>query len=197
VTEPTWREIRELTRLRRRQAATVRHSITHYARERIATYDQISTYKIQTPGLVSTNLINVLWNFQCGRCYMCDRKFSAQLLATKEHVRPKAKGGVNAGNILLACVPCNNVKGDRDPTKRELHLLALYNTEARFEFHVLLMTNTPTPMQIVRVSKRKRARDGAKKIYADLTPKNLPPPLYGNTQRKRARRAIDRAKGDG
>jgi 5-methylcytosine-specific restriction endonuclease McrA len=166
--EPTWREIRELTRLRRRQAATMYCGITQDARERIAKYDASPQFVEKMYGLIASTYLADMWHFQCGRCYMCDRDFRLTLFATREHVRPKAKGGINAGNLLLACVPCNNVKADRDPTKRELRLLALFNTDARLDFHRLLMTNTPAPETIAVKSKRRIMKERGKRRLTQM-----------------------------
>lgn len=50
---------------------------------------------------------------QDGKCAYCLRPFSAALIATMDHVRPKSKGGTNRmDNLVLACSPCNQLKGD-------------------------------------------------------------------------------------
>ncbi len=33
--------------------------------------------------------------------------------ATRDHVRPKARGGKQAGNLVAACARCNNMKADQ------------------------------------------------------------------------------------
>lgn len=44
---------------------------------------------------------------------------------TLDHVTPSTKGGKHSGkNLVLACGPCNNDKGDRMPTPEELSALA-------------------------------------------------------------------------
>lgn len=51
------------------------------------------------------------------RCYYCQCAFdwddpSSEFYPTKEHKQPRSKGGKNGQNIVLACRPCNNEKGD-------------------------------------------------------------------------------------
>jgi 5-methylcytosine-specific restriction endonuclease McrA len=49
---------------------------------------------------------------QAGRCYYCMQKFKLVNL-TFDHVVPKSKGGKGLrNNLVLACVGCNNKKGD-------------------------------------------------------------------------------------
>ncbi len=65
---------------------------------------------------------------QNGRCYLCCRRFGSALKDTVEHVKPRKAGGYNAGNVLLACWPCNQAKGSRQPRPCELIYLAAVNT---------------------------------------------------------------------
>jgi 5-methylcytosine-specific restriction endonuclease McrA len=55
---------------------------------------------------------------QSRRCYLCGFKMQRGL--TRDHVWPKAAGGRDAGNILLAHARCNGSKGDRLPYPCEL-----------------------------------------------------------------------------
>lgn len=64
---------------------------------------------------------------QEGRCYLCGRTFTLELPATEEHVWPKARKGTDWGNVLLACSPCNNAKGQRLPTEDEMARLREVN----------------------------------------------------------------------
>lgn len=52
------------------------------------------------------------------RCFLCGFKMQRGL--TREHVWPKALGGRDAGNVLLAHPQCNFDKGDRAPYPCEL-----------------------------------------------------------------------------
>lgn len=50
------------------------------------------------------------------RCAYCGRFFRALAKLTLDHVIPKSKGGSNKrANLVLACGPCNQKKGNADP----------------------------------------------------------------------------------
>lgn len=50
---------------------------------------------------------------QDGRCFYCTAKLS-NTKSTTDHVIPISKGGTNEqSNMVVACKPCNNAKGDR------------------------------------------------------------------------------------
>lgn len=54
------------------------------------------------------------------RCAYCGR---GDLPLTMDHIVPKAKGGNDSwDNLVAACMPCNNRKGDRTPTEADLVL---------------------------------------------------------------------------
>jgi 5-methylcytosine-specific restriction endonuclease McrA len=88
-------------------------------------------------------MIRDLWTFQNGHCYMCAALFHRDRYVTKEHVVPRALGGTNDANILLACIPCNNTKADRPPTRRELAMLAAWLHNDRNAWYRLMMTLDP------------------------------------------------------
>lgn len=52
------------------------------------------------------------------RCYYCQCAFNwddpdSDFYPTREHKQPKSKGGSNRnGNVVYACKPCNNEKGN-------------------------------------------------------------------------------------
>lgn len=49
-------------------------------------------------------------------CHYCNKVFPASKI-TKDHIVPRSKGGANAAyNIVPACRPCNQDKGDKRPT---------------------------------------------------------------------------------
>lgn len=57
-----------------------------------------------------------------GVCVYCGRKVSSVNL---DHVRPKSRGGDNSGdNLVLCCLGCNGVKGDRLPQEWALDILS-------------------------------------------------------------------------
>ena len=47
----------------------------------------------------------------CGTMTVLDGEGSNR--ATRDHVRARARGGRQAGNLVLACALCNEMKGDR------------------------------------------------------------------------------------
>lgn len=54
----------------------------------------------------------------CGhRCVYCATALPLEH-ATLDHVIPRARGGSHApGNLVVACAPCNRLKGDLTPTE--------------------------------------------------------------------------------
>jgi len=55
------------------------------------------------------------------KCGYCGR---ADLPLTIDHIKPKARGGEDTWeNLVTACLPCNNKKGDRTPTEAGMKLL--------------------------------------------------------------------------
>lgn len=56
-------------------------------------------------------------NHKCAYCGRGDLPF------TLDHVIPKAKGGRDTWeNLVTACLPCNNKKGDRSPEQANMEL---------------------------------------------------------------------------
>jgi 5-methylcytosine-specific restriction endonuclease McrA len=73
-------------------------------------------------------LVERIAEIQGHRCSLCGRSFgNGPDAPTVEHVVPRARGGRNARNRLVAHSACNNAKGDRMPSQRELVLLANVN----------------------------------------------------------------------
>ena len=57
------------------------------------------------------------------RCQYCGEKKAAGEL-TLDHILPRSRGGDNSPvNIVTACVPCNNRKGNRTPAEARMPLL--------------------------------------------------------------------------
>src|ERR1041384_3182882 len=57
------------------------------------------------------------------RCQYCGEKKPASEL-TLDHILPRSRGGDNSPvNIVTACVPCNNRKGNRTPAEARMPLL--------------------------------------------------------------------------
>lgn len=68
-----------------------------------------------------------LYAAQDGNCYLCGYHMGAVRQATEDHVTPRARGGRNASNLLLAHSACNNHKGAREPYPCELIYLRTIN----------------------------------------------------------------------
>lgn len=75
----------------------------------------------------SDQLRERLFEAQRGLCGICGALIYAASEGTIDHVLPRALGGKNAGNVVLAHARCNNAKAARPPTRRELETLALVN----------------------------------------------------------------------
>jgi 5-methylcytosine-specific restriction endonuclease McrA len=57
------------------------------------------------------------------RCQYCGEKKDVAEL-TLDHILPRSRGGDNSPvNIVTACIPCNNRKGDRTPEEARMPLL--------------------------------------------------------------------------
>lgn len=53
-----------------------------------------------------------VYNRESGCCFYCDRLLPYGV-ATMDHIKPKSQGGkLEIGNIVLACRPCNQERGD-------------------------------------------------------------------------------------
>jgi 5-methylcytosine-specific restriction endonuclease McrA len=140
-TERPLREwLREMSAARRAvRALTDKYGETRYygtlaevERRRKRYEEWEASVRLELPA--SARLVNLperltgkLMRLQGRRCYLCDGRFTATARATQDHVVPRARGGKNARNILLAHQPCNNAKGDREPTWRELAYLRAIN----------------------------------------------------------------------
>jgi len=61
-------------------------------------------------------------------CQYCGRHRSelrGRQFLTRDHVVPVSRGGANSwGNVVTACSPCNNRKGDRLPGEAGMHLVS-------------------------------------------------------------------------
>lgn len=57
-----------------------------------------------------------LYHRQGGRCKYCfapmDLGGDGLMRATRDHIKPKARGGKQAGNLVAACARCNEAKAD-------------------------------------------------------------------------------------
>ena len=73
---------------------------------------------------ISASYRSRLFEAQDGRCFLCQRQMASP---TEDHVVPKALGGKNRANRLLACGPCNVKKAHRKPYACELLMLQAVN----------------------------------------------------------------------
>ncbi len=68
-----------------------------------------------------------LFRMQGGKCYICREDFGKRAY-NFDHVVPRASGGKDAMNRLLAHNTCNSKKDSRDPTQDERdYLFAIYS----------------------------------------------------------------------
>lgn len=88
-----------------------------------------------TPLKVSSSLTNRVLRVQGRNCYLCGHHMAAP---TREHVVPQSLGGRNAGNLLMACQPCNVRKGNRWPHPCEV----LYAEAVHLRLKALVRNNT-------------------------------------------------------
>ncbi len=80
-----------------------------------------SKYKFATPTLTN----RALFNRDHHTCMYCGNRFKTALL-TRDHVKPRAKGGKdNWNNVVTACKACNVSKACRTPSEAHMPLLAL------------------------------------------------------------------------
>ena len=69
------------------------------------------------------------------KCVYCGR---ADLPLTLDHVIPRSKGGDDSWeNLVAACLPCNNRKGDRTPEESHLKL----KTKPYAPNHIMFIRN--------------------------------------------------------
>lgn len=79
---------------------------------------------------VSTYRKQLLARGDC-RCAFCGKRLTKEN-STIDHLIPQAKGGTNApANLVLACQPCNNTKGNRTPEEWSADILASTKGGAR------------------------------------------------------------------
>jgi len=68
-----------------------------------------------------------LFRMQKGQCYICREELGKRAY-NFDHVVPRASGGKNGMNRLLAHNTCNSQKGAREPTQAERdYLFAIYS----------------------------------------------------------------------
>jgi 5-methylcytosine-specific restriction endonuclease McrA len=106
------------------------------------------------------------------RCQYCGEKKAAGEL-TLDHILPRSRGGDNSPvNIVTACVPCNNRKGNRTPAEARMPLLTsqsalrvklervvlCHYAEARAEWRKYLFMDVYDDRDVRERVERERAR---------------------------------------
>lgn len=62
-------------------------------------------------------------DYTCQYCGRDRRALRGRQFLTRDHILPLSRGGTNAWeNVVTACSPCNNRKGNRTPTEAGLRL---------------------------------------------------------------------------
>jgi 5-methylcytosine-specific restriction endonuclease McrA len=63
-------------------------------------------------------------DYHCQYCGRHRRELKGREFLTRDHVLPTSRGGENTWeNVVTACSPCNNRKGDRTPAEARMPLL--------------------------------------------------------------------------
>jgi 5-methylcytosine-specific restriction endonuclease McrA len=106
------------------------------------------------------------------RCQYCGEKKAAGQL-TLDHILPRSRGGDNSPvNIVTACVPCNQRKGDRTPAEARMPLLTsqsalrvklervvlCHYAEARAEWRKYLFMDVHDDREVMDKVHRERTR---------------------------------------
>lgn len=73
----------------------------------------------QKKGRTRAYTLAELWHMRGGRCKYCgcmtDLDIAGPTQATRDHVLPRAMGGKQSGNLVLACRLCNETKAATVP----------------------------------------------------------------------------------
>ncbi len=73
------------------------------------------------PRRITFNRRNV-WLRDRGRCQYCDQRVASDAF-TYDHIVPRSRGGDTSwGNIVVACLPCNQYKADLTPEEAGMRL---------------------------------------------------------------------------
>lgn len=83
-----------------------------------------------------------------GKCQYCGHKVPRPD-ATYDHVLPRAQGGKTEWtNIVIACVPCNQAKGNRTPAQAKMTLLSTPVRPKKLpdHMHVTIQWNPSMPL---------------------------------------------------
>jgi 5-methylcytosine-specific restriction endonuclease McrA len=87
------------------------------------------------------------------RCQYCGRHrvdLRGREFLTRDHVVPISRGGANDwGNVVTACSPCNNRKGNRLPSETGLKLLAVPGEPNHVELVWAVRSITPVQAKYI------------------------------------------------
>jgi 5-methylcytosine-specific restriction endonuclease McrA len=87
------------------------------------------------------------------RCQYCGRhrgELRGREFMTRDHVVPVSRGGANDwGNVVTACSPCNNRKGNRLPSETGLKLLAVPGEPNHVELVWAVRSITPVQAKYI------------------------------------------------
>lgn len=107
-----------------------------------------------------------------GVCFYCEC-ILAEHTMTLDHQIPKSKGGINSRkNFVASCGPCNNTKGDRMPTARELEranfIREEFNAHPYFDLPdhppIAVVPAKPSPQFTVRQGEHPQADDCSRRV---------------------------------
>jgi 5-methylcytosine-specific restriction endonuclease McrA len=89
------------------------------------------------------------------RCQYCGRHRSelrGREFMTRDHVVPVSRGGANDwGNVVTACSPCNNRKGNRLPSETGLKLQSVPGEPNHVELVWAVRSITPVQAKYIRM----------------------------------------------
>jgi 5-methylcytosine-specific restriction endonuclease McrA len=85
-------------------------------------------------------------DYTCQYCGRHRRELRNRQFLTRDHVLPVSRGGANIWqNVVAACSPCNNRKGDRTPS--EAHMPLLTTPTEPNHVHLVWAVRRVTPQQ--------------------------------------------------
>ena len=85
-------------------------------------------------------------NYSCVYCGRHRSELRGRQFLTRDHVRPTSRGGANTwDNVVTACSPCNNRKGDRLP--REAGMSLPHTPREPNYVHLVWAVRRVTPIQ--------------------------------------------------
>ncbi len=90
--------------------------------------------------------------YSCQYCGRHRRELKGREFLTRDHVVPLSRGGGNDwGNVVSACSPCNNRKGNRLPKEVGMKLLAVPSEPNHVELVWAVRRITPVQAKYIRM----------------------------------------------